>query len=587
MNDSALESVCAVSSAASIVIILSGPRRGNNEILSQETYRIVLDPDESVHILEPDAELEADFHATLHRADDSYEIEVAPEHNVWVNGQQVKENQLLQTGDMLEIGHKGPLLRFRMCADGQTHTKNLTELIADCFNGAQVDSGTRLGRISRFFSNINRDLITQTTLWFRFWVLIITTLLVISIVFLIMQNMKLQQRVATEDVRIESIEDVLEERDTNRLSQQDLLQLKADVESQLTGTFERLEQLETVKLSQQDLLQLKADVESQLAGTFERLEQLETVKLSQQDLLQLKADVESQLAGTFDRLEQLETVPGKASKIIATATPSVIFILGAYGFIDPETGLLFRYIESADGLTTRYSFEEEARIMEVPFTGTAFVVSNSGLLLTNRHVMEPWRNESETNIVQGRQLLPVILRVYAYYPDATEPLKVTALHASDYLDLAILRTREKITGVIPLEFQPRVPEPGDEVLLLGYPTGIRALVARVSTEFIESITLDNAMDYSTVANNLSEAGYIKPLATRGIIGQITNKFIVYDAETTFGGSGGPVLDNNGKVIAVNAALIPEFGGSNMGVPAQHAQYFLSQPPVWKKIESRE
>lgn len=525
MNDLELENVCAARSGVPIVIILSGPRRGHSETLSQKTYRIVLDPDESIHILEADAELEADFHATLHRATDSYEIEVAAEHNVWVNGQQVKESQLLETGDLLEIGHKGPLLRYRICPDDQTHKKNITELIADCFNGAQVDGGTRLGRISRFFSNISRDLVTQTTLWFRIWVLIITTLLVVSIVFLIMQNMKLQQRVATENVRIESIEDVLEEQDANRLSQQ--------------------------------------------------------------DLLQLQADVESQLAGTFERLEQLETVPVKTSKIIATATPSVIFILGAYGFIDPETGLLFRYMESADGLTTRYTFEEEAKVIETPFTGTAFIVSSAGLLLTNRHVMEPWQNESKTNIIQGRQLLPIILRIYAYYPDATEPLKITDMHASDYMDLAILRTREEVKGGIPLEFQPRVPEPGDEVLLLGYPTGIRALVARVSTEFLETITLDGATDYSTVANSLSEAGYIKPLATRGIVGQITNKFIVYDAETTFGGSGGPVLDKNGKVIAVNAALLPEFGGSNMGVPAQHAQYFLSQPPVWKKIGSSE
>ncbi len=57
---------------------------------------------------------------------------------------------------------------------------------------------------------------------------------------------------------------------------------------------------------------------------------------------------------------------------------------------------------------------------------------------------------------------------------------------------------------------------------------------------------------------------------------MTDQFIVYDAETTFGGSGGPVLDLNGRVIAINAAIIPEFGGSNMGVPSQHAQYFLAQ-----------
>jgi serine protease Do len=522
MNDLAQGKEMTTQSTVPIVVILSGPNRGHSETLSQKTYRIVLAHDESVQFVEPDGELETGFHATLHRATDTYEIEVASNHNIWVNGQQVKESQLLQSGDLLEVGHKGPLFRYRIYKEGLLHKKSFNELVTDSFDCAQVDRGSRIGKTYRFFSNITRDIATQTTLWFRIWVLTILTLLVISIVFLLMQNMKLQKQVVTENVRIESIEEILQEQKSNRLTQQDLLQLQAEVESQLSGTFERL--------------------------------------------------------------EQLETGSGRSSKIIAAATPSVVFLLGVFGYVDPDTGRLFRYIESEGGLMTRYTFEEEGKVVEVPFTGSAFVISKAGLLLTNRHVMEPWRNNSQTNITQGRKLLPKILRLYAYYPELSEPLEVTAVHASDYMDLAVLRTKEEINDITPLEFQPRVPEVGDEVLLLAYPTGIRALVARASSEFLESIEFDDATNYWSVANRLSEADYIKPLATRGIIGQITDKFIVYDAETSFGGSGGPVFDENGKVIAVNAALLPEFGGSNMGVPAQRALYFLAQPPKWKKID---
>ena len=60
-----------------------------------------------------------------------------------------------------------------------------------------------------------------------------------------------------------------------------------------------------------------------------------------------------------------------------------------------------------------------------------------------------------------------------------------------------------------------------------------------------------------------------PLVSRGIVGQVTSRAVVYDAETTSGGSGGPVLSLDGRVIAVNAAILPDFGGSNMGVPAEH------------------
>jgi len=53
--------------------------------------------------------------------------------------------------------------------------------------------------------------------------------------------------------------------------------------------------------------------------------------------------------------------------------------------------------------------------------------------------------------------------------------------------------------------------------------------------------------------------------------------VVYDAETTHGGSGGPVLNLEGGVLAVNAAILPQFGGSNLGVPAAEAVRLMNQP----------
>jgi hypothetical protein len=36
-----------------------------------------------------------------------------------------------------------------------------------------------------------------------------------------------------------------------------------------------------------------------------------------------------------------------------------------------------------------------------------------------------------------------------------------------------------------------------------------------------------------------------------------------------------VLDLGGEVVAVNAAVVPEFGGSNLGVPANQAVVLLA------------
>ena len=79
-----------------------------------------------------------------------------------------------------------------------------------------------------------------------------------------------------------------------------------------------------------------------------------------------------------------------------------------------------------------------------------------------------------------------------------------------------------------------------------------------------------------MARHLSEAGHIAPLATRGIVGQATLDKVVYDAETTHGGSGGPVLGLNGEVQAVNVAILTDFDGSNLGIPAAEARRLLDQ-----------
>ena len=62
----------------------------------------------------------------------------------------------------------------------------------------------------------------------------------------------------------------------------------------------------------------------------------------------------------------------------------------------------------------------------------------------------------------------------------------------------------------------------------------------------------------------------------GIVGQVSHGAIVYDAETTYGGSGGPVLNAQGEVVAINSAILPEYGGSNMGVPVRALKKLIAK-----------
>jgi S1-C subfamily serine protease len=132
-----------------------------------------------------------------------------------------------------------------------------------------------------------------------------------------------------------------------------------------------------------------------------------------------------------------------------------------------------------------------------------------------------------------------------------------------------------VRGVKMLELEMQVPEPGDEVLVLGYPLGLSGIIGRTSLEYL-SDTNETNLDYWEMGDKLAHEGHIKPLVSKGIVSQVTEKYIVYDAETTLGGSGGPVLDLHGKVVAVNTAVMREFGGSNLGIPAAHVAELLAR-----------
>ncbi len=196
--------------------------------------------------------------------------------------------------------------------------------------------------------------------------------------------------------------------------------------------------------------------------------------------------------------------------------------------------------------------------------------------MTNAHLAVPWQFDGSANTMVQRGLSPVMLRQVAYHPGIEVPMEVDLVMASNSADVAVLRCSGMSGQVRPLQLAETPAQPGEEVFVLGYPAGIRALLARTNEAFVESLMLDPQADFWRTARRLSEAGYMSPLATRGIVGQATPDRVVYDAETTQGGSGGPVLRLNGEVLAVNTEVLGGFAGSNLGVPASHARELLSR-----------
>ena len=77
-----------------------------------------------------------------------------------------------------------------------------------------------------------------------------------------------------------------------------------------------------------------------------------------------------------------------------------------------------------------------------------------------------------------------------------------------------------------------------------------------------------------VMEELARRHLIRPITTQGHIGDVLHDKIVYDAQTTSGGSGGPLFNNEGKVSGINFAMVRDFGGSNFAIPISYGRSLL-------------
>ncbi len=498
---------------------LVGTHQGTRQAFSEAPLRIGTASDAAIHF-PADHPAVATHHATLIRQGAHYLLAAEPGRHVEVNGEPVTSRRLVN-GDTIRIGEEGPVLRFRLYEEGRTPYKSIPEAFRDCVDGARLGSETWPGCAGLFLKAMPRELFMQTSPWSRGAILLLMALLLTTTSLLLFRTSRLEAQLARQAQDVHTITGLLEQAEENAFS----------------------------------------------------LDELRAVR----------AELESQLSGAVDRVEALEARSQAGQRVIAAAARSVVFLQGSYGFVDREDGRPLRTLLGPNGrpLTDAegnplLGFSGTGPVLERLFTGTAFVATEDGLLLTNAHVAVPWRFEEPAQTLVQRGLIPVMQRQIGYLPGIEAPFDVELVVASDTADVAVLRC-SGATGLVPLLPLAETPaQPGEEVFVLGYPTGIRALLARTNEAFVDSLMRDPRQDFWTIARHLSEAGHIAPLATRGIVGQATLDSVVYDAETTHGGSGGPVLGLNGEVQAVNAQILTDFGGANLGIPAAQARRLLDQ-----------
>src|SRR5262249_23693768 len=150
-------------------------------------------------------------------------------------------------------------------------------------------------------------------------------------------------------------------------------------------------------------------------------------------------------------------------------------------------------------------------------TGSGFIIRGGGIILTNNHVVEHAK-EITVALSDSRELSAKVLG-----RDPKTDLAVLKVESKDPLPVVQLGDSDSLAV-------------GDWVVAIGNPFGL---------------------------NNTVTAGIVS--AKGRAIGQGPyDHFIQPDAPITPGNSGGPLFDENGKVVGINTAIFSQ-GGGNIGI----------------------
>ncbi|HLA77863.1 MAG TPA: trypsin-like peptidase domain-containing protein [Vicinamibacteria bacterium] len=525
------------------LIHLSGPSRGETDELNYFPASVGSQPGSAVVV--PGI---APRHALLtRRGGDVVLQDSGSSFGTFLAGEAVQE-AVLRDGDVIELGLGGPRLRFR-------HQGAQPVSLVQALKWARPEGAPeRLADTAAFFRAVVRESAVRTSRAFRAALLLVLALGAGLLAWTRWESRRLQQDIA-------GLQENLRQAEAERLSFAERVEeerRRSDAERRLLES--RVEEYRTREEA------LRGKIAEAAGGEVGALR--------------------AELSATRDRLQTLESERAAGETIIKQYGAGVCLIQGSYGFRDNANRPL-RVKVGESGEPERQ--EDGSFVLEVegrgpPHTvdyyGTGFLVARKGLVLTNRHVAEPWWNDTQAEALRKHGFEPHFLRFRAFFPQEKAAFDLTLERRSERVDLALLRVNlgGRKVPTLPLERSKQGAVAGQPVVVVGYPAGLEAILAKAEPKVVKQILEAEGMEPERVTEALSRRGLIRPSTTQGHIGDVTSSDIVFDAPTTQGGSGGPVFNKAGQVIAVEYAVLSKFGGNSFGVPISYVFELLRTGP---------
>jgi hypothetical protein len=205
-------------------------------------------------------------------------------------------------------------------------------------------------------------------------------------------------------------------------------------------------------------------------------------------------------------------------------------------------------------------------------TGTGFLVSPAGLILTSRHVVAVDAEPRETSGGEMR-VTQRVRRVEAIVRAGGEVRSFeAALLAEDAeQDLALLSVAGSNLPYVPLG-DSDAADPGSAVRVLGYPLGRRVEVALPDAPEAGTMPGVSVSPGALAARRADQAGELRFLQT--------------DATLNPGNSGGPMLDGDGYALGVVRMKMTRADRIGFVVPINAAKDFLERQGLLAQLPSR-
>ena len=443
-----------------------------------------------------------------------------PAARTLVNREAVEEI-ILRDRDMIQLGPNGPTLRFRIRPEEYTLCKQLKEILQDARDVASAGRADERVTLRSFVGQLAFEIVRNATLATQVVVVGLLVMLIAAIGGLAYYNYLTQQ------AHERHIASLLRELELSRISLAELEQNSADERRRLTETL-------AIHETEEQRLMVMVEEQRKKGASSEALEALTL------------------------RLRTLEAERNNAELLITRFGPSTCLLYIAYGFV-----------EKGD--------KEEAPHTLLEYTGTGFLIDAEGRIVTNRHLAEPWSMDPKgTAEMLQAGLEPRLVIMRAYFPGRAQAYDVTVLKLSEQGDVALAQLTPEPRGMTPVPLEKPSPQavPGEAVVVVGYPSGLEGILARLDEHAATELLKGAERNLQKLMQDLADRGLVRPLTTQGHVSDAVPNRIIHDAQTTSGGSGSPIFNSQGELIAVHSSIMTRFGAVGSGVPAARVDELL-------------